>query len=585
MAGNLWVKFPLRVRPRNGQDRCKGLPPSALIGNSARQRQHLGRFAMLHLARRVVLAGAGALALALAGSLPAAGQQAEGKVFRWSNDGDVNSMDPYARNETFLLAFLQNIYEPLARRNKQMQLEPGLAVKWGQMSPTRWFFDLRQGVKFHDGTPFTADDVVFSINRANGKGSNMLTYFVTVKAVEKKGDHRVEIETNVPDPLLASKWAQIFIMSKSWAEKHNTPAVADLTKNEENYATRNANGTGPFVLKSREPDVKTVLARNPDWWDKNPEHNLSEVIFTRIPNAATRVAALLSGEIDMVYTVPPQDTDRIARDGKTKIIQGPETRVVFLGFDQERDELLHSSVKGKNPFKDKRVREAMFRSIDVEAIQKTVMRGQAFPTMLMVAPGINGYSKALDKRPPLLSADQAKKLLADAGYPNGFEVTLDCPTDRYVNDERICQAAVGMLARIGVKVNLRAQTRLKYFAQILRPKTDTSFYMLGWSPAATYDVHDVFINLIQTYNAETKKGQFNVGGYSNKEFDALADKVQVETDVEKRAAMIEEATKIYTSEYAYIPLHQQAVVWAARNNIDLVQTADNSFALRFVKVK
>ncbi len=542
---------------------------------------------MMTMSRRWLVSSCAALVLALGaalGSAPAVGQAAD-KVFRWANDGDVNSMDPYSRNETFLLAVLQNIYEPLVRRDKQLKLEAALAVKWGQISPTRWFFDLRQGVKFHDGAPFSADDVVFSINRANGKGSNMLTYFATMKSIVKVNDYRVEVETNVPDPLLASKWAQIFIMSKAWGEKNNATTVADLTKNEENFATRHAVGTGPFALKSREPDVKTVLAHNPNWWDKNLEHNIGEVVFSRIPNAATRVAALLSGEIDMIYTVPPQDTDRIARDGKTKIVQGPETRVVYLGFDQERDELLYSNVKGKNPFKDKRVREAIFRSIDVDTIQKTVMRGQSFPTMLMVAPVINGYTKALDNRPPLLKPEEAKKLLADAGYADGFEVTLDCPTDRYVNDERICQAVVGMLARIGVKVNLRAQTRLKYFAQILRPKADMSFYMLGWSPAATYDVHDVFVNLIQTYSTETKKGQFNVGNYSNKKFDELADRIQVETDVAKRNAMIDEATKIYTSEYAYVPLHQQAVVWAARNNIDLVQTSDNAFALRWVRVK
>ncbi len=419
--------------------------------------------------RRKFLAGAALAALTVlfaASPAPEAlAQGGEWKTFRWANDGDVNSLDPYARNETFLLAFLQNIYEPLARRNKELQLEPALAEKWGQVSPTRWFFDLRRDVKFHDGSPFNADDVVFSINRANGKGSNMLTYFSTMKEIVKVNDYRVEIETNVPDPLLASKWAPIFIMSKAWAEKNKALEVSDLTKNEENFATRNANGSGPFVVKEREPDEKTVLVRNENWWDKKVEHNIGTVEFSRVANAATRIAALRAGEIDMTYNVPPQDTETLAKDPNTKVIEGPETRVVYLGFDQERAELLHSNVKGKNPFKDRRVREAFHRSIDVEAIKRTVMRGQSFPTALMVAPGIGGYIKELDKRPAMLAADDAKKLLADAGYPNGFEVTMDCPNDRYVNDEKICQAVVGMLARIGIKVDLRAQTRLKYFAQ------------------------------------------------------------------------------------------------------------------------
>ena len=212
----------------------------------------------------------------------------------------------------------------------------------------------------------------------------------------------------------------------------------------------------------------------------------------------------------MIYEVPPADTETLKKDANIKVLEGPETRVVYLGMDQERDELLEFNVKGKNPFKDKRVREVFHRSIDVDAIKRTVMRGQSFPTDLMVAPGINGYIKELDKRPALLKPEEAKKMLADAGYPNGFEVGMDCPNDRYVNDEKICQAVVAMLAKIGMKVNLRAQTRNLYFAKILRKlgrqAGETSFYMLGWSPATTYDVHNVFEALIQTPNAASQEG-------------------------------------------------------------------------------
>jgi peptide/nickel transport system substrate-binding protein len=513
---------------------------------------------------------------------------ADAKTFRWANAGDVSSMDPYARNETFLLTFTQNVYDPLVRRDKELKLEPALAVKWGQVDKTTWFFDLRQGVKFSDGTPFTADDVVFSLNRANGPGSNMGGNFVSLKEIKKVNDHRVEIVTKYPDPLLAEKWAGIGMMSKAWAEKNNAVNAADMTKNEENFATRNAMGTGPFMLKERRAGERTVLVPNPTWWDK-ATHNLTEVVFTPVPNPATRVAAIKAGDIDMMYEVPPADTDSLKRDANVKVLEGPETRVVFLGFDQERNELLESNVKGKNPFKDKRVREAFHRSIDVDAIKRTVMRGQSFPTNLMVAPGINGYVKALDNRPALLKPEEAKNLLADAGYPNGFEVGMDCPNDRYVNDEKICQAVVAMLARIGVKVNLLAQTRSKYFAKILRKGNyspgETSFYMLGWSPATTYDVHNVFEQLIQTPSAQTKKGLFNAGGYSNPEVDKLADAMEQETDKAKRDDYIVKATKLYVDDYAYIPLHQQAVVWAARKNIELVQLADNSFPLRFVNVK
>jgi len=513
----------------------------------------------------------------------------EAKKFTWANDGDVSSMDPYARNETFLLTFMLNIYEPLVRRDRELKLEGALATEWSQPNPTTWRFKLRQGVKFHDGSPFVADDVVFSYQRAMGKGSNLAGNFVSLKEVKKVDEQTIEVETKYPDPLFADKMAQIAIMSKAWATKNNAEFSADMTKNEENFATRNANGTGPFMLKSREPDVKTEMVAYPGWWDK-PQHNLTEVVFQRIGNDATRVAALISGEVDMVYTVPPQDVDRIKETKGRRVIEGPETRIVFLGFNQQVDELPESNVKGKNPFKDKRVREAFYKAIDVDAIKRTVMRGQSMPTALMVGQGLNGYTKELDVRPKV-DVNAAKKLLADAGYPNGFEVGMDCPNDRYVKDEAICQASVAMLARIGVKVNLLAQTRSKYFAKILRTSSDvekapnTSFYMLGWSPGATYDVHNVFEALIQTPSNATKKGLFNAGGYSNKRVDELADAMERETDKAKRDAMIKEATKLYVDDFAYIPLHQQVLVWAAKDNIDLVQPADNFFPLRYVTVK
>jgi peptide/nickel transport system substrate-binding protein len=529
------------------------------------------------------------LALAAVAATAFAAVPAGAKTFKWANSGDVSSMDPYARQETFLLTFTANIYDPLVRRDKDLKLEGALATKWGQIDPLHWYFDLRKDVKFSDGTPFTADDVIFSINRANGPGSNVNGNFSSMKSIKKVDDYRVEVELLVPDPLLADKWASISIMSKAWCEKNNAAQPADMIKNEENFATRNAMGTGPFMVKERKAGERTVLVPNPTWWDK-PVHNLTEVIFTPVANAATRIAALKAGDIDMTYEVPPADTENLKKDPNLKVLEGPETRVVFLGWDQERDELVESNVKGKNPFKDKRVREAMYRSIDVDAIKRTVMRGQSFPTALMVAPGLNGYDKELDKRPALLKPEEAKKLLADAGYPNGFETGMDCPNDRYVNDEKICQAVVGMLAKIGIKVNLRAQTRNLYFAKILRSTADgkpnqTSFYMLGWSPGTTYDVHNVFEQIIQTPDIKRKKGLYNAGGYSNKKVDELSDKMEVESDKAKRDAMIHEATKLYVDDFAYIPLHQQALVWAMRKNVDLVQPADNTFPLRFVTIK
>ncbi len=509
----------------------------------------------------------------------AAAQPASANVFRWANDGDVNSMDPYTRQETFLLTFNANIYEPLIRRDRNLGLEPALALRWEQVEPTVWRFHLRQGVRFSDGTPFSADDVVFSIARARGPGSNVSSFFASVTEVRKVDDHTVDLVTDAPNPILPNQLTSFGVMSKAWLERNNAARVADLTSREENFATRNAMGTGPFMLQSREPDRRTVLVPNPNWWDR-PEHNLTRVEFNVIANDATRVAALLSGEVDMVYTVPPQDMDRIRRTNGLRIIEGPELRTIYLGMDQQRDELLKSDVRGRNPFKDVRVRRAMLLAIDMPAIQSRVMRGQARVTNQIFGPGVNGFLEENDQR-PRVDLEAARRLLIDAGYPNGFGVTLDCPNDRYVNDEAICTAIVSMLARVGIRVNLAAQTRARYFAEVNPPRYNTSFYLLGWTPN-TYDAHNALYNLAGTRDGV--RGVFNNGGYSNPRFDELLNRIAVETDAARRQQLITEASRLLQEDVAYIPLHQQQVVWAARNTIQLQQQADNGFPLRYVRV-
>ncbi len=503
---------------------------------------------------------------------------ANANVFRWANDGDVNSMDPYARQETFLLAFNSHFYEPLVRRNREMAVEAALAERWEMVSPTVWRFHLRRNVRFSDGSPFTADDVLFSVQRTRAPGSNMASVLASVKEVRKIDDFTVEFETTNPNPILLQEITNWGIMSRAWAERNNATRPADLTTREENFATRNAMGTGPFLLQSREPDRRTVMVPNPGWWDR-PTHNITRAELNIVSNDATRVAALLSNEVDFVYTVPPQDVARISATNGVRIIQGAELRTIYLGLDQMRPVLLKSDVTGRNPFQDVRVRRAMQLAIDTTAIQRSVMRGQSRPTNLMYGPGVNGFVEADDQR-TAVDLPRARTLLTEAGFPNGFGVTLDCPNDRYVNDEGICTAVVAMLARINIRVTLNAQTRVRFFAEVNGPRYNTSFYLLGWTPA-TSDAHNALFSLAGTRDGS--RGVFNNGGYSNPRLDTLIDRIAVETDTAARQRLITEASGIIREDVAYIPLHQQQVVWAVRQGWNVVQTADNYIQLRHVR--
>jgi peptide/nickel transport system substrate-binding protein len=472
------------------------------------------------------------------------------------------------------------MYEPLVRRDRNLKLEPALATEWANVNPTTWRFKIRHGVTFHDGTPLSVEDVLFSFQRAVAPGSDLAAQLSAVKEVKKIGEDTVDFITDGPAPILPNYLATLAIMSKAWCEAHNTVTAATL-KVEESYATRNANGTGPFMLKDRQPMVRTVLVKNPKWWGlKDQPIDIDEVVFSRVENPATRVSALLSGDIDMIYNVPPQDIEHVEKNAVVKVWQTPELRTMFLGMDQSRDELLESSVKGKNPFKDKRVRQAFYQAIDEDAIASKVMRGFAHRTALMVGPGVNGYDPTIDKRFPYDPA-AAKKLLAEAGYPDGFQVGFDCPNDRYVNDEAICQAVVAMLAKIGVKVNLLAQTKAKYFTKINAPGYQTSFYMLGWTPGPLDTLH-MLSNLVQTRSADFREGAWNEGGYSNPAVDELIKKISVELDSEKRNELISQALTIVRDDFAYIPLHQQIVVWASRANVELAPLGTNDFQLRYV---
>ncbi|MEY4470438.1 MAG: Glutathione-binding protein GsiB precursor [Pseudomonadota bacterium] len=516
-----------------------------------------------------------AAALAAALSLGAA----QAATVRIANQGDALSMDPHSLNESLQLSVTNNVYESLVGVSKDLTFEPGLAVSWKQTAPTVWRFELRKNVRFHDDTPFTADDVVFSLNRAAGEGSDMRSNTNDIKEIRKLGSHTVEIETKAPFPILPNVLSTVYIMSKKWCEENQATRPVDRRKGIENAASFRANGTGPYRLRERQPNVRTTFVRNGNYWGKI-EGNVDEVIFSVIANDPTRVAALLSGEIDIMEPVPVQDVPRINSGANTRAMVAPELRTIFLGMDQKREELLYSSVKGKNPFKDKRVRQAFYQAIDIEGIKRTVMRGASNNSGLMVGPGVNGYNAELNKRLPF-DPEASKKLLADAGYPTGFSVDMNCPNDRYVNDGQICEAVAANLARVGVKVNLKAETKGTYFPKILR--RDTSFYLLGWTPS-TYDAHNA-LNALMRCVDDKGTGQFNLGAYCNPKVDELTVKIQSETDQTKRNAMIREAFELHSADIGHLPLHQQALAWGTSKKVTLVQRGDNYMPFKSITVK
>ncbi|WP_419902465.1 ABC transporter substrate-binding protein [Kiloniella sp.] len=509
---------------------------------------------------------------------------ANAETLKWSFQGDVQSLDPHGLNETFTLGFLGNVYEGLTNYDNNMVIQPGLAVSWENTGPTTWIFKLREGVKFHDGGDFNADDVIFSWKRTLTPGSDMKGYGARIKDIKKIDDFTIEVETPAPNPILPRELGSYYMMDKEWAEKHNaveatSPKSADSTAT---YAAQHANGTGPFILTERQPDVRSTFKRFDGYW-KDIASNVTEVNFTPISQGATRVAALISGELDLVYPVPVQDWKRLESAEGVRPLTGPEARTIFLGMDQWRDELLYSNIKGKNPFKDQRVREAMAHAIDLNAIDKKIMRGAAIPAGLLVAPQINGFDADLNN-PYAYDPEKSKKLLAEAGYPEGFELGMDCPNNRYVNDEKICQAVVGLLARVGIKVDLNAQPKSKYFAKVSPQNgNDTSFYLLGWTPSSM-DVHNVLFNLMSSFDTEKNTGQFNYGHYSNARIDEIAGNVERETDQVKRQNMVAEAFSILQKEVGYLPLHQQPLSWGVRDGVTLSQRADNVLDLRYVVI-
>lgn len=502
----------------------------------------------------------------------------EAKTFRWAYQSEVATADPQALRDTFTRSFLESIMDPLVRFNDQLKTEPALAERWEIVEPKVWRFHLRRNVRFSNGNAFNADDVVFTYKRGSHPRSPFRGTLQTIEDIRKVDDYTIDFILRAPYPILDRDLTNMLIMDKEWVESHGAGEPVDPSKGTGSYLNTNAIGTGAFVLKSMEPSGRIVLTPNPNTWDK-PKHNLTEVIFTPIKSNATRVAALLSGEIDMMYPTPLQDVDRINGTKGFRVLQGPALRAIILGMNQQSDELSSSDIKGRNPLKDVRVRKAIYQAIDIETIKDRVMRGQATLSGLIMASVINGYDTSLEKRFPY-SQSESKRLLAEAGYPNGFSITLDCPNDQYVNDERVCLAITTMLNQVGIRVKLNAQTKALHFDKMLSGNSD--FYLFGWAGIPTIDAYN-FLSTVM-HSPKGNLGTWNPKGYSNARVDELTTLVQSENDPAKRQQYISEALRIHKEEVGHIPVHTQALAWALRDGVTLAQTADDVLRLRYVRV-
>ncbi|PZP31239.1 MAG: ABC transporter substrate-binding protein [Roseateles depolymerans] len=502
------------------------------------------------------------------------------QTLRWAAQGDLQTLDPHSQNELMTNALNSQVYEFLVRRQRDQSIGPSLATEWTQVNPLLWRVKLRAGVKFHDGSPFSADDVVFSMQRLRDANSPFRVYANAVGTPRAVDPLTVDFQLDRPNPIFAEHLINLLIMNRRWCEQHRVTRPLNFKEKEESYASLNANGTGPFMLVSRQPGVKTSYRRNPNWWGRF-EGNLQSFSFIPIANDATRTAALVSGEVDFVLDPPPRDVERLRKTAGLKVLDGPENRLIFIGMDQTRDTLLYGSAPGgRNPLKDLRVRRALYQAIDIEAIKTRLMAGFAAPTGGLTPSPLGAYNDpALDTRLPY-DLPAARRLMAEAGYPQGFEVTLDCPNNRYINDEKICVALAGMWAQLKLRVRVNAMSRQLFFPKL--EKFDTSLYLAGWG-GGTVDA-EVMLTPVLRNRGQQGVGVANYGGIVNDRADALAAASSIETDPAKRQTLVKGALQAYREQINLIPLHRQVIPWAMRANVTLPHSPANWPSMDWVQI-
>lgn len=485
---------------------------------------------------------------------------------------EPSSMDPHYHNLTPNNAFLSHIYERLVEMDETQRLIPGLAESWKVVDETIWEFKLRQGVTWHDGSPFTADDVVFTFGRAGNVPNSPSSFGGAIKGktVTKVDDHTVRITTGSVYPTMANDIATIMIVSKKHGDGAQTPDY---------NSGKAAIGTGAFKLVKFTPGDRIELARNDAYWGKKA--GWEKASFRLIKSGPSRVAALLAGDVEFIEDVPTADIERLKKDPKVQISSGTSNRVIYFFVDHARETTPFAKSKDgaeiNNPLRDVRVRKAMSKAINRKAIVERVMEHAALPAAQFLPEGYFGVSDKL--KPEAFEPDAAKKLLAEAGFPNGFKLTLHTPNGRYTNDVRIAEAVAQMLTRVGIETSLEALPPATFFTRASTGGPsggpEFSFILVGWS-AGTGEASGSVKPLVNTFDKATGRGATNRGRYSNPVVDKLTDEALQTNEDTKRAALLAKATEIAIDDVAIIPLHYQISTWAARSGLAYKARSDEN---------
>ncbi|HXG78726.1 MAG TPA: ABC transporter substrate-binding protein [Methyloceanibacter sp.] len=495
-----------------------------------------------------------ALAFTLFCTLCVLTQAAAAKTLRMAYDSDPTSLDPHEQLSGATLQMSHLLFDPLIRFRQDLTLEPRLAKSYEQIDARTTRFHLREGVKFHSGRTLSAEDVVWTFDRLK-RSPDFKALFEPFEAARAVDELTVDLITKEPYPLVLNLATYIFPMDRifySGMGANGRPKDM-IVKHGASFASMRASGTGPFIVEEREQGVRLKLKRFADYWDKDSPGNVDEIVFTPIKEPATRVSALLAGDVDFIAPVPPTDLARVKDSVCCTLITMPSTRVLTFELNQDR----------VPAFKDKRVRLAMVYAVNGEGIAKKIMRGLATAAGQLSPPGYAGHDPELV---PRFDIAKAKTLMQEAGYENGLSVTMMAPNNRYIEDARVAEAVAAMLAKIDIKVDLQTMPKAQYWQRFDERAGD--IMMIGWQ-SDTQDSGNFYEFLVMTPDEEKGFGQYNAGNYSNPEVDRLTLEAQTMTDPKARTETLKKIERILYDDAALIPLHWQHLSWAARKNVKI----------------